>query len=138
MSLKDYIFKKTVTLTIDCTEMEGICHIVYPKGHFDAASSGIAEKTIIEIAEKASGLIFNLNELQYVSSAGLRVFLIVAKKMKGKNSELHFCCLNPNVRQVFEISNFHTFLEIHDSENAALEKIKLKTQKSDISDGAKK
>jgi anti-anti-sigma factor len=129
MSLKDYIFRKPTEFAIHYTEIEGICHIVYPKGHFDAASSGHAEKTIIEIVEKTNSLIFNLNELQYVSSAGLRVFLVVAKKMKVKNCHLHFCCLNQNVRQVFEISNFHTILEIHDSENDALDKMKFKMQK---------
>lgn len=129
MSLKDYIFRKPVEFAIQCTEIEGVCHIVYPKGHFDAATSGDAEKTIVEIVEKTNNLIFNLNDLQYVSSAGLRVFLVVAKKIKVKNCQLHFCCLNPNVRQVFEISNFHTILEIHDSENDALEKIKTRTQK---------
>ena len=129
MSLKDYIFRKPAEFAIDYTEIEGLCHIVYPKGHFDAAVSGTAEKTIIEIVEKTNSLIFNLNNLEYVSSAGLRVFLVVAKKMKIKNCPLHFCCLNPNVRQVFEISNFHTILEIHDSENEALDKIKLKTKK---------
>ena len=129
MSLKNYIFRKPAEFAIHYTEIEGLCHIVYPKGHFDAASSGNAEKTIIEIVEKTDNLIFNLNDLQYVSSAGLRVFLVVAKKVKVKNCQLHFCCLNPNVKQVFEISNFHTILEIHDSENDALEKIKTRTQK---------
>lgn len=129
MSLKDYIFRKPVEFAIQCTEIEGVCHIVYPKGHFDAATSGDAEKTIVEIVEKSSSLIFNLNDLQYISSAGLRVFLVVAKKMKVKNCPLHFCCLNQTVKQVFEISNFHTILEINDSENEALDKIKLKTQK---------
>ena len=129
MSLKDYIFRKPVEFAIHYTEIEGLCHIVYLKGHFDAATSGDAEKTIVEIVEKANSLIFNLSELQYVSSAGLRVFLVVAKKMKVKNCPLHFCCLNQTVRQVFEISNFHTILEIHDSENDALDRIKTKTQK---------
>jgi len=129
MSLKDYIFRKPVEFTINCVKVDDICHIVYPKGHFDAAASSNAEKTIIEIVEKANSLIFNLNELQYVSSAGLRVFLVVAKKMKVKNGSLHFCCLNQNVRQVFEISNFHKILEIQDSENEALDKIRLKTQR---------
>jgi anti-anti-sigma factor len=138
MSLKDYIFRKPVTFTINCIEIEGMCHIVYPKGHFDAAASGNAEKTIVEIVEKTNNLIFNLNELQYVSSAGLRVFLIVAKKMKVKNCSLHFCCLNPSVRQVFEISNFHTFLEIHDSEDAALDKVKLKVQDTSNNGGVLK
>jgi anti-anti-sigma factor len=135
MGFKDYIFKKSAWFTINCVEIEGMCHIVYPKGHFDATSAGHAEKTIIEIVEKADSLIFNLNELQYVSSAGLRVFLVVAKKMKAKNSPLHFCCLNQNVKQVFEISNFHTILEIHDSEKDALDKIKLKTKCKNADNG---
>ena len=86
MSLKDYIFKKPVEFTINCVEVKDICHIVYPKGHFDAAASSNAEKTIIEIADKASSLIFNLNELQYVSSAGLRVFPPAAVRIAGSNA----------------------------------------------------
>lgn len=126
MGLKDYLFKKPMTLTINYVEIEDTCHIVYPKGHFDAYSATQAEKTIIEITEKTNGLIFNLNEMQYIASAGLRVFLIVAKKMKMKNCSLHFCCLNPDVKHVFELSSFQTILDIHDSEHDALENLKRK------------
>lgn len=132
MNLKDYIFKKPVEFTLKCVEIADTCHIVYPQGHFDAATSEHAEKAIIEIVDKTNNLIFNLNELQYVSSAGLRVFLVIAKKMKIKNRSLLFCCLNHHVRQVFEISNFHTILEIHDSENDAVDKIKLNSKPDNL------
>jgi anti-sigma B factor antagonist len=123
MGIKDLFFKKTIFLKVDCIEIDDQCHIINLRGHFDANGTIQAEKTILEITENSNGIIFNLNETRYVGSAGLRIFLFVAKKMKSKQCALHFCCLNTEVKKVFEISSFHTIMNIHESQDEAIQQM---------------
>ena len=53
----------------------------------------------------------DLGRLDYISSAGLRVVLIAAKRLKSVGGALVLCTLNPSVREVFEISGFASILE---------------------------
>ncbi len=65
-------------------------------------------------------LLIDMKDLEYISSAGLRVFLIGAKAMKAKNGELLLCALRENVQEVFDISGFTALFKIFPSEEAAL------------------
>ena len=65
-------------------------------------------------------LVVNLDELNYISSAGLRVFLMANKLIKKKDGSLRLCCLNNTVKEVFEISGFHLIFSIFNSEEEAL------------------
>ncbi|MDQ1254894.1 MAG: anti-sigma factor antagonist, partial [Euryarchaeota archaeon] len=76
-------------------------------GSLDASNSSIAEKNIRDaIVEGDINLIINLSELQYISSAGLRVILVVAKDIKAKNGRIVICSMTESVRKVFDISGF--------------------------------
>ena len=55
---------------------------------------------------------FDLSALDYVSSAGLRVFLVAAKEMRSSGGGARFTGLNGGVREVFEISGLLTVLDI--------------------------
>lgn len=56
--------------------------------------------------------LLDLGALTYTSSAGLRVFLTYAKKVKAAGGRLVFCSLLPAVAEVFEISGFTQILTI--------------------------
>jgi anti-anti-sigma factor len=60
-------------------------------------------------------MVFDLSRLEYVSSAGLRIFLVVAKKLKGLNGELSLAGLQGNIKEVLEISGFPSILPCYDS-----------------------
>ena len=99
-------------------------HIMHVYGHFDSISSESAQKIILEALEKADKIVFNLGGLLYISSAGLRVILYAAKKGKRRNVRMVFCSPEENIRKIFEISNFHTILDIVDDMDSALGKLK--------------
>ncbi|HMV78962.1 MAG TPA: STAS domain-containing protein [Leptospiraceae bacterium] len=48
-------------------------------------------------------LIFDLTDLKFISSAGLRVFAIARKVMKENSGETHFINMQPQIQAVFEI-----------------------------------
>ena len=64
---------------------EGENLIITIKGRLDAASAPVADTAIKKIMEEdCPRILFNLNDLEYLSSGGLRVILGVAKELKRK------------------------------------------------------
>jgi hypothetical protein len=69
---------------------------------------------------EASDFVIQLNGLEYISSAGLRSILMVAKQVKARSGRLILTGLTDEVREVFHLSGFHTILRICDTKEAAL------------------
>lgn len=65
-------------------------------------------------------LAIDLSQLDYISSAGLRVLLVVAKKVQQAKGKVVLFGLGPNVREVFSISGFDKIFAIRDDAAAAL------------------
>ena len=54
----------------------------------------------------------NLAGLEYVSSAGLRVLLVTAKKLSRQNGKIVLCGLQDTVREVLTISGFLSIFQV--------------------------
>jgi anti-sigma B factor antagonist len=80
------------------------------QGHFDALTEGGQVKLVVDFST-----------LNYISSAGLRVLLATAKKLKGLGGQLRMFGLNDTVQEVFEISGFSTIFSVFATEAEALE-----------------
>lgn len=82
-------------------------------GRLDGLSSPELEQQVSAlIASGVRTLTLDLSGLDYVSSAGLRVFIIAAKKLKASGGAAHFTSLTPAVRDVFHISGLLTALGV--------------------------
>ena len=84
----------------------------------------VAEGSVVTmnqlIAEGKTRFVVDFSELSYISSAGLRVLLSTAKKLKPLGGLAVFANLQDNVLEVFEMTGFSTILGLHDSVDAAL------------------
>lgn len=65
-------------------------------------------------------MVVDCSQLQYISSAGLRVFLMAAKQLTMAKEKLVLASLNDDVRQVFNLTGFSSIFEIRDSREDAL------------------
>ncbi|MEI7437055.1 MAG: STAS domain-containing protein [bacterium] len=82
-------------------------------GRLDATSAVTAEQQIAGVIDGgASRLLIDLSGLEFISSAGLRVLLVVAKKMARQNGKIALCGLQKAVMDVFEISGFLSIFRI--------------------------
>ncbi len=91
------------------------------EGNLDTNTSPDAEATINELIDNGSTMLLaNFEELNFISSAGLRVLLATAKKLRGTGGDLRICALNPTVQEVFDISGFGSILSVYSSESEAL------------------
>jgi anti-sigma B factor antagonist len=96
-------------------------HIVAIAGNLDSTTSPEAQKALDAVVAGATTVALDFSELDYISSAGLRVLLGAAKKLRGSGGTLRMFGLNQSVREVFEISDFSTILAVYPSEAEALE-----------------
>ena len=74
------------------------------------------------IGEDDRLLVMDLQDLSYISSAGLRVFLMIAKEFQRRGGKLVVCSLTDTINEVFEISGFSKIIPTHASRSEALAK----------------
>ena len=65
-------------------------------------------------------VLFDLSGLDYVSSAGLRCFMLAAKQANAKNGKIAVAAPRPVVAEIFEISRFNMVLRVFPSMRDAL------------------
>ena len=86
-------------------------------GRLDTSTSGSAHDAIVGFAKpQPKKVVLNLDKLDYVSSAGLRVILTLAKLLQSSNGELKICRANANVNEVLQTSGFNSLIKMFDDE----------------------
>jgi anti-sigma B factor antagonist len=107
-------------MNIETNEQSGISVVEFD-GRLDTNSAPDAEKALAALVEGgATKILLNFEKLQFVSSAGLRVVLATAKKLKATGGQLQLCALNDIVEDIFEMSGFSTLFKIHKSVDEAV------------------
>ena len=64
--------------------------------------------------ENIKELVFDFSEIDYISSAGLRMLHDIYKTVNEQKGSIYIKNANKDVKNVFEISGFHSFLNIID------------------------
>jgi anti-anti-sigma factor len=96
--------------------------VIKSSGDLTAATSGALEQVVrAELAAGADRMVIDLSSVRYVASAGLRVFLIAAKALRGKGRFV-LAGANPSVRQVLDTTGFSGIIEIRESVPDALDR----------------
>ncbi|RLP72669.1 anti-sigma factor antagonist [Xanthobacter tagetidis] len=82
-------------------------------GRLDTPNAKPFEASLMEVvAQTAGGIIVNLSGVDYVSSSGLRALLVAGKAMRTGKRKLALTSLQPQIREVFDISGFSSLFEI--------------------------
>ena len=73
-------------------------------GNLDNSTVSLLQSKLSPIVEsKPSHLVFDLADLKYVTSAGMREFFLAAKQLKPGGGHVSFVNLQPQIKEVFEI-----------------------------------
>lgn len=90
-------------------------------GSLDSNTSAEAQQSLDAVlAGGARKVAIDFTALDYISSAGLRVLLGVAKQLKASGGTLRTFGLNDSVREVFDISGFSAILSVFPTESDAM------------------
>ena len=80
-------------------------------GRLDTNTAPSLEEAIAGLGEQVTDLTLDMEGLEYISSAGLRVLLSTHKTFAGKGS-LTICHVCDDIREVFDITGFSDILNI--------------------------
>lgn len=101
---------------------EGDALVLAVTGRADTVSSPIFEESVMANLEAGEiKLVLQLENLDYISSAGLRVILLTAKRIADLGGSLTLCGLQETVEKVLEVSGFLSLLRVADTLEDALQ-----------------
>lgn len=90
-------------------------------GRIDTSNFSVLEAKIDQlISSGAKNIIFNCAGMNYISSSGLRVFLVTQKKTIQMQGRLYLCNMQPAIKEIFFISGFNSIFSIFDTLEEAL------------------
>jgi anti-sigma B factor antagonist len=91
------------------------------KGRVDTVHSSALENEVNQLFDSGEkNLILNCGGMDYISSSGLRVFLVGQKKARAINGKLYLCDMQPAIQEIFRISGFSNLFRIFDTQEEAL------------------
>ncbi|MEM8855694.1 MAG: STAS domain-containing protein [Pseudomonadota bacterium] len=102
-------------------ETVGPVTVLSVSGRVDSANAKELETEVVQAVEAGTArMVFNFSDLDYISSAGLRVVLIAGKRLKAAGGGMALYGLNPTIKDVFEISGFMSLFEVKADRDAAI------------------
>lgn len=86
--------------------------VIKLEGRLDKLSSPTLEEEIKQEVEKKKDIVFDLKDLQYISSAGLRILLATEKKVKENGKTMNIINVNNDVMDILTVTGFIYILNI--------------------------
>ena len=98
-------------------------NIIYLNGFLDAHTAPELEAAISKLIENEKyKILVNFTELEYISSAGLGVFMAFIEEVREKGGDIKLCCMQQRVFSVFDLLGFPLLFDIVDTEEQAISK----------------
>ena len=97
-------------MTINKTQ-NGSTLVIALEGRLDTVTAPMLELEMMDILDGVTDLTLDLENLEYISSAGLRVLMSAYKRLYGKG-KITVTNANDIVREVFEVTGFNAFLRV--------------------------
>ncbi len=102
-------------------DKQGDVMVVTVTEHLDSATSSVFESRLLALVDRGERrIIVDCAALDYVNSAGLKVFLLAAKRLEPLGGKLVICSLAPAVLMIFEMIGFTQIMKIVSSREEAL------------------
>lgn len=100
--------------------VQGNVIVTHVKGRLDSTSSPKLDEHLSGVSHEGKSILLDFAELDYISSAGLRVVLKATKLTRASGGTLAVCSLVPQIHEVFDVSGFSTLIPIHQDRSSAL------------------
>jgi anti-anti-sigma factor len=111
-------------MNINEIKNDGI-NIIGIEGRLDTTNYQILENRLMTLMDGGEGkIIMDCSKMDYISSSGLRVFLLGLKKARLQKGCFFLSGLQETIREIFEIAGFTTIFEIFKTNEEALRRVK--------------
>ena len=103
------------------TERRNATLVAEVEGRIDGiAASELEDAMKSAISDEDTAVIVDLEGVSYISSAGLRAILLVAKDLWKRDAKFALCSLSEPIAEIFQISGFDQIISTHSSQADAL------------------
>ncbi len=102
---------------------KGKISVINLNGYLDAHTAPTLENNFTQlIDEKCYNIVVNFEELAYISSAGLGVFMAYIEKIRENNGDIKLSNMSEKVYNIFDLLGFPLLYEIYKTEDEAIKK----------------
>lgn len=102
---------------------KGNVSIIYLNGYLDAHTAPQLENNFSElIDDNKYNIVVNFEDLNYISSAGLGVFMAYIEKIRENEGDIKLSSMSDKVYNIFDLLGFPLLYEIFKSEDEAISK----------------
>ena len=111
-------------MEINTERTDGVL-VINAAGRIDGSNSArFLESIQAVVSDDDEGVVLDFGGINYISSAGLRVILLLAKELRQKQTGFGVCSLSSAVKEIFTISGFDQIIAISDSGADAIKALK--------------
>ncbi|UCH66048.1 MAG: STAS domain-containing protein [Ignavibacterium sp.] len=104
---------------------KGDISVINLSGYLDAHTAPTLENNFTDLIDQNKfKIVVNFEELAYISSAGLGVFMAYIEKIRNNSGDIKLTNMNDKVYNIFDLLGFPLLYEIYKTENEALNKFK--------------
>ena len=110
-------------MRLETQTIDGVL-VLHPVGRLDSTSSPELERVLTENLEAGTKrLLFDFGDLDYISSAGLRVVLLAGKRLRAVQGKMALVGMRDVVREVFEMSGCLSLFAVAETVEAGIGKV---------------
>lgn len=92
---------------------EGSATVLVISGRLDTSNyESFSDELFKKLEEGGKYIVMDMEDLDYISSSGLRVFLSALKKIRAEQGDIVLCCMSEKINEVFEISGFSSLFKV--------------------------
>ena len=93
-------------------------------GRLDATTCETAQPVILDTLDKSpAGMILNMASLDFISSAGLRIMVMLMKKAATEGKQISLVGIQPQIYKIFKIAALDKLFHFSDNEGDALRQL---------------
>ena len=106
-----------LNIDFETIDLVTVVHIV---GDIDGSSAPEAQAKIMPLAEPSCRIAIDMGGVTYMSSAGLRLLLVIYRTIKGRGGEVVLVRLTDDLRDTMEMTGFLDFFQYFDTIDGGL------------------
>jgi anti-sigma B factor antagonist len=110
-------------MQIETNERDGVA-IVSIEGEIDSKTAPDAQGQLLPYVEEHTTMVMDLSKLTFMSSAGLRMMLLLYRHATAKNGKVALVGLSEQIKDTMDATGFLSFFELSDSVDAAITAVK--------------
>ncbi len=110
-------------MEVSTKDIDGVT-VASLSGKLDSASAGDVQDAILDTIVSGMKLVFDMSACSFVSSAGLRVLLIFAKRVKSENASAAIASVSDEILEVMEMTGFDDMFDTYATVDEAVSALK--------------